>query len=421
MKEKENAYIVGIRTQRQTREEALDSMQELKCLAESAGASVVGETFCDLERINPATFIGKGKAREIGSSANETCSDLVIFDKSLSPAQQRNLENLNNHRILDRTSLILDIFSQRAQTKEGKLQVELAQLKYLLPRLTRMWKHLSRLGAGIGTRGPGETQLEVDRRKIRQRIDKLSDELKKVRNRRRLQRSGRKKTGFTSIALVGYTNAGKSTLMNALTGSNALVQDKLFATLDPTIRILDLPNGRQVIVSDTVGFISNLPHQLVEAFRATLEEVVDADLLIHVIDATSENTNEQINAVNKVLHELNADKKPCINVYNKIDACNQWIPGQIRTEHGDNSFAISAKKQRGLAELIEAITHFENQRTQISTFRIPFRESRIAAEIHEDGEVISETFDEHAYIIRSRVPFTVYNRFENYIVEDDAE
>ena len=302
---KEKAVLVGVELPARDHKVALEySLEEIERLAETAGAKVVRKFTQRLRNVTPATLMGRGKVEEIQSALKELQPDLVIVDEDLTPAQQRNLESAFKLRVVDRSQLILDIFAQRARSNEGKLQVELAQLEYLLPRLTRQWTHLSRLGGGIGTRGPGETQLEVDRRRIRERISHLKRRLRTVERTRTLQRKEREEVPFATVALVGYTNAGKSTLMNALTRAGVLVEDKLFATLDPTTRALRLPNGDKVMVVDTVGFINKIPHSLVEAFRSTLEEVRSADLLLHLVDMANPLFAEQIQVLNQCLKKL---------------------------------------------------------------------------------------------------------------------
>src|SRR4051812_19686343 len=323
-------------------------MDELQELAASAGAEVIGNGRQKLETPVAGTFIGTGKADEFAGHCREQDVDTVIFDDELSPAQSRNLERVFNCKVLDRTSLILDIFAQRARTKEGKLQVELAQLQHLLPRLTRFWGHLSRQKGGIGMRGDGETQLETDRRRVQDRIAKIGRELDVVRRQRSTQRQGRQRSLWPLASIVGYTNAGKSTLLNALTGADVLAENKLFATLDPTTRRLRLPTNQNVLLTDTVGFIRKLPHSLVEAFKATLEEVVKADLLIHVVDGSHPQALDQIEAVNAVLDEIGASGKPTIMVFNKVD---KFVNGEghiLKTL--PNTVGISAKTGEGIPE-----------------------------------------------------------------------
>ena len=331
-REPEVALLVGLCRHPQARWEAEDSLTELEQLARSAGALVQEAMLQERDHLDPRYLIGKGKALEVKRHC--TGVDLVILDEELSGSQQRNLEELLGRRVVDRTGLILDIFAQRAQTREGKLQVELAQLDYLLPRLAGAWTHLERLGGGIGTRGPGETQLESDRRRIRTRMGKIRRDLEQVRRHRALLRRPRRKVSFPIVALVGYTNAGKSSLMNALTQAGVTVQDRLFATLDPTLRRLVLPEGRVVLLSDTVGFIRKLPHQLVAAFQATLEEIQEADILLHVVDISHPHADLQQKAVESVLGDLGLADRPTILVYNKIDRLGRspfaWRPASGR-------------------------------------------------------------------------------------------
>jgi len=353
----EVALLVGLCRHPQARWEAEDSLAELKQLARSAGALVQDAILQERDHLDPRYLIGKGKALEI----KQRCAgvDLVILDEELSGSQQRNLEELLGRRVVDRTGLILDIFAQRAQTREGKLQVELAQLDYVLPRLAGAWTHLERLGGGIGTRGPGETQLESDRRRIRTRMAKIRRDLEQVRRHRALLRRPRRKVPFPIVALVGYTNAGKSSLMNALTQAGVVVQDQLFATLDPTLRRLALPENRGVLLSDTVGFIRKLPHQLVAAFQATLEEIQEADILLHVVDISHPHADLQQRAVESVLGELGLADRPTILVFNKIDLLGRspfpWRPGSGRV-------GVSAKTEAGLDDLRQEIVHCLNGR-----------------------------------------------------------
>ncbi|MEK9864049.1 MAG: GTPase HflX [Verrucomicrobiota bacterium] len=347
-KTSERAFLIGAQFRSHSAWEIKDSLEELAQLATTAGATIIGDGFQKLDSPHAGTFIGKGKAEDFAEQCKIDEVDTVIFDEELSPGQARNLERIFECKILDRTSLILDIFAQRAQTREGKLQVELAQLKYLLPRLTRFWTHLSRQKGGIGMRGgDGESQLEVDRRKVSERIQKLTEELEQVRRQRLIQRSGRKRHLWPLASIVGYTNAGKSTLLNSLTGTNVLAEDKLFATLDPTTRRLRLPTNQNVLISDTVGFIRKLPHRLVEAFKATLEEVVEADLLIHVTDLSHPQVDDQIRAVNEVLAEIKAHDKPCMMVFNKVDQVESQGIVEHYLESHQPSVAISARHQEG--------------------------------------------------------------------------
>src|SRR6187455_502525 len=318
-KSRERALLIGLEKDGISKWDLRDSMDELRELANSAGAFVVDTVTQKLDKPTAPYYIGKGKAELIKDSFQTQQVTSVIFDNELSPAQGRNLEHLFNRKVLDRTQLILDIFAQRARSREGRLQIELAQLHYLLPRLTRMWTHLSRQTGGIGTRGPGETQLEVDRRRVQERIARLERELEGVRKVRTVQRQGRKRHQWPVAAVVGYTNAGKSTLLNLLTGADVVAEDKLFATLDPTTRSFVLPNKQRVLLTDTVGFLRKLPHTLIESFKATLEEVSEADLLIHIVDLSHPRVDEQMEAVDRVIKELDAYGKQTLIVFNKID------------------------------------------------------------------------------------------------------
>ncbi|MCH7897137.1 MAG: GTPase HflX [Candidatus Methylomirabilales bacterium] len=356
--QREVALLVGFKQPHQARWEVEDSLEELVQLTVSAGAEPAFRVVQERSLPNPRTLIGPGKAQEVREACQEGV-DLVIFDNDLTGSQQRNLEVAFGRKVIDRTGLILDIFAQRARSKEGKLQVELAQLKYLLPRLTGHGTDLSRLGGGIGTRGPGETQLEVDRRRIRRRILKIEQELEKVRRHRALLRRHRQKQALSTAALVGYTNAGKSSLLNALTHAELPVADKLFATLDPTLRKVILPGGRAVLLSDTVGFIRKLPHQLVAAFKASLEEVQESDLLVHVIDISHPRWQSQEQGVIAVLEELGVAAKPLINVYNKVDKLPH-LEAVAFLSRRPRSVVTSAKTGAGLTELKTAIAETLN-------------------------------------------------------------
>jgi GTP-binding protein HflX len=381
---KELAVLVGV--ERQGAWEAADSLEELAQLAETAGAEVVARLWQKRDRPDAAYFVGRGKVQDIAAARQERGANLVIFDDELSPAQQRNLEQALGTKVLDRTALILDIFAQRARTHEGKLQVELAQLKYNLPRLGGQGLVLSRLGGGIGTRGPGETKLEVDRRRIRDRIAEIEREIEQIRRHRDLHRQRRQAARIPAVAMVGYTNAGKSTLLNALTAADVLAEDKLFATLDPTTRKITLPGGQEALLTDTVGFIQKLPHQLVAAFRATLEEVVQADLLLHVIDASHPRCQEQSDAVFRVLAELGAADKPVIPVYNKIDRLDN--PHQKeRLLRLPDSVAISAQGGEGIAALLERIRAFFRRLRVDAVLLIPYGDSGLLARLYDRGAV----------------------------------
>ena len=364
-----------------------ESLDELASLAETAGAMVITRVLQNRMKPDPATYIGSGKAEELQLTCQAMEIDLAILDDELTGAQQRNLENALGVRVIDRTALILDIFAQRAQSAEGKLQVELAQMKYRLPRLQGMGAALSRLGGGIGTRGPGETRLEVDRRRIRRRIDDLENQLKEIKKQRDLRRARREKTGQVTVALVGYTNAGKSTLLNALSGADVLVEDKLFATLDPVLRRVELPENRECLVVDTVGFIRKLPHPLVQAFRSTLEEALYADLLVIVSDLSSPNYRQQRETVFQVLSELGAGDKPILEALNKADRAK--ISGMIEPA---DAILISAKNGDGLESLKSEISRrIATLRHQVE-LNIPYAKGNVLSLIHERGQVLTEEY-----------------------------
>ena len=391
--ETERAVLVGVETPASAADVALeDSLEELRSLAGSAGARVIEVFSQHSGRVRSATLLGAGKVEEVRAFVDEHRPDLVIVDNDLTPAQQRNLETALNLRVVDRTQLILDIFAQRAQSREGKLQVELAQLEYLLPRLTRLWSHLSRLGGGIGTRGPGETQLEVDRRRIRERIRRLKRRLDGVANTRALQRKERESIPCPTVALVGYTNSGKSTLMNHLTDAGVLAEDKLFATLDPRTRALRLPNGERVMLVDTVGFINKIPHALVDAFKATLEEVHQADLLLCVMDPTSPLADQQLAIVDSVLDDIGAAETPRLIVPNKIDVAAR-VPVYPAGGH-EGVCPISARTGAGIECLLEAIGRVLDRGKQQIRLTLPQSESAIIPFLRARGRILSEEYGE---------------------------
>jgi GTP-binding protein HflX len=397
---REKAILVGVELPASRNGVPIDySLEELQRLAETAGATVLAKFTQQLRQVTPATLIGRGKVEEIQSALREHHADLVIVDDDLTPAQQRNLEDAFKIRVIDRSQLILDIFARRARSNEGKLQVELAQLDYLLPRLTRQWTHLSRLGGGIGTRGPGETQLEVDRRRIRERISHLKRRLKTVERTRSLQRKERNEVPFATVALVGYTNAGKSTLMNALTQAGVFVEDKLFATLDPTTRALRLPNGDKVMLVDTVGFINKIPHALVEAFKSTLQEVRSADLLIHLVDLANPLYTEQIHIIERVLGEIGAAHVPTILALNKIDVAPDTQFGHLNNGSAIGSCPISARTGAGIGALLDLVGATLDAGKE--SFQACFTPSQagLVARLRERGRIVSEDHDgEHIRI-----------------------
>ncbi len=396
-----------------------DSLEELKQLADTAGATVIKKFIQKRPKPDPAFFIGRGKVQELALYAQQENIDLCIFDDELSPAQQRNIESVMGIRILDRTALILDIFAQRARTNEGKLQVELAQLQYTLPRIMGKGLMLSRLGGGIGTRGPGETKLEVDRRRIRDRIAFIKDQIEKVKAVRSLHRSKRKKNNVFEVSLVGYTNAGKSTLLNTLTNSDIYAKDQLFATLDPTTRQLTLPNKQEIIITDTVGFIQRLPHQLIAAFRSTLEVVTEADLLVHVIDVSHELYKEQAAAVHEVLKEIGAETKPVITVYNKIDKLPPDSKLADRLALEEDTVCISAAKKLNLETLQQMIeSHLKSKAVEV-TLCIPYAETAKAAQLHETANVLEQEYTENGALMKVILPVEDFEAYNEYILKSE--
>lgn len=388
------AFLVGIQIRGQPDWVALDSMEELAQLAWSLGATVVGQGLQRVDKPHPATYVGPGKAEQFAEEAHKLGADTIIFDDELTPAQTRNLEEIFQLKIMDRSLLIIEIFARRAQTREAQLQVELARLEHVLPRLRRYWKHLSRQPGGIGVRGgEGETQLEQDRRRIKRQIEKLREELEEVRRQRSIRREGRRRLQWPLASLVGYTNAGKSTLFNALTGANSQEADQLFATLDPLTRVAALPTNQHVFLSDTVGFIRKLPHLVVEAFKATLEEVVHADLLLHVIDVSHPQAEEKIAAVESVLAEIGALDKPILKVLNKVDLLpnQQMVRGWLRRY--PDAVAVSAKTGQGIEELKAEIARWlKPPRVQLE-LEVPHSHGSVLARIYELGEVVKADYE----------------------------
>lgn len=405
-----------------------DSLEELALLADTAGVEVVGTVTQNLDRPNSKTFIGSGKVEEVKMLAGELDADLIIFDNELSPRHQRELEAVfgESLKVIDRTALILDIFAQHARTSEGSLQVELAQYEYRLPRLTRAWTHLARQAGGgggraggvggVGLRGPGETQLEVDRRMISRRIDFLKEELEKVRAHRGRYRERRKKSRIPVVALVGYTNAGKSTLLNQLANSEVYVADQLFATLDPTTRRVDLPGGQGVLFTDTVGFIQKLPTELVAAFRATLEEIAESDVLLHVVDITHPNASAQAKSVQETLVEIGAGEIPIITAFNKIDKLKDPEGAVDILEEFSNTYPVSALTGRGLEDLLSAIEEALFETYIDLDVLIPFDEGQLISLFHEKGQVQSVEHDEEGARMIGLIPRRLVHHFEPYFL-----
>jgi GTPase len=371
---------VGVYASNRMKAQQETSLEELRRLSETAGADVVDARLHELRDVHAATYVGPGKAASLGEMARSLGAETVIFDEDLNPTQNRNLEKILGLKVIDRTGLILDIFARRARSREGKLQVELAQLRYLLPRLAGRGLEFSQLAGGIGTRGPGETKLEMDRRKAKDRIALVRRELKRVQAHRGLHRSRRGELPIATVSMVGYTNAGKSTLMNRLTAAAVLVEDKLFATLDPTVRRLKLPSGREILLSDTVGFVRKLPHQLVESFRATFEEVEASDLLIHVIDASHPHAGEQIEVVDRVLEELQLNRKPKLCVFNKADLGTDG--------HDPSGIRISALTGQGIQSLLEAIDRKLSESFRFVALRLPYEAGSALSLLYRTGRVL---------------------------------
>lgn len=412
----ERVFLVGVQLKSHSAFDVHDSLHELTELASTAGAEIVGDGTQKLDAPVAKTYIGTGKAEALSRQCREMKVDTVIFDDELSPGQNRNLEKVFACKVLDRTALILDIFAQRARTREGKLQVELAQLQHLLPRLTRYWTHLSRQKGGIGMRGgEGESQLEADRRKVQERIERIVEELQSVSRQRTTQRKGRQRNQWPLASIVGYTNAGKSTLFNLLTGGSSLAEDKLFATLDPMTRRLRLPTNQNVLLSDTVGFIRKLPHRLVEAFKATLEEVVEADLLLHVVDASHPNAELQIESVNQVLKEIGASGKPTLMVFNKVDKLHtNEVAGRFLERH-TNAVAISALNGTGLDELRAELGTLLRPVRDFLELKIPHTASAIIARLHEVAEVVERNYNGNAAKFKARIPPHHRAEFQSFI------
>ena len=410
---REQIVLVGVQLAERTADEVDANLDELERLVDTAGADSVERIVQRRDAPDPATFVGRGKADEILNASLEHDADTVVFDDELSPAQQFNLERILKRTALDRTAVILDIFAQNATTLEGKAQVELAQLRYRLPRLRGRGRQLSQQAGGIGTRGPGETQLEVDRRRIQRRLARLEKDLRGLRRTRLNQRKSRRRSRYHTVAIVGYTNAGKSTLLRRLTGANVLVEDRLFATLDATTRRLQLPGGETVLVTDTVGFIKKLPTSLVEAFMSTLEEVAEARLLVHLVDASAAEPEMHIDVVRSVLREIGAGDIDELIAFNKCDVADDGTVGQL-LERYEGSRAISASSGDGVEDLLLAVGDRLRHLTEVTELRIPYSRGDALAAVHREGEVLSETHDDHGTVVRARLDDVSRNLFAEF-------
>ena len=418
-KERERAVLVGlvarnrVNSDSATRQMVERNLDELAQLADTAGADVVARIVQERQSIDAAFFVGKGKAEELAWLAQEKNIQLIVFDDDLSPVQLRNLERLIQRKIIDRSGIILDIFASRARTSEAKTQVELAQLQYMLPRLTRQWTHLSKQYGGIGTKGPGETQIETDRRVIRGKISHLREKLHGIAEERVVQRKGRER--FPRAALVGYTNVGKSTLMNRLAGTGVLVEDRLFATLDSTVRLVSLSPGNQILLSDTVGFIRKLPHHLVASFKSTLDEVVEADILLHVADISHPSCEEQITVVNETLEEISAQRKPTILVFNKTDRLRDRSILKTLGERYQNAVFLSAARGINMGALQEKLIGILDQNIAEETLTVSHSNHKIIAQIHEMAEIVEKRYDGDSITIRFRMSKRYANRLKKIL------
>ena len=410
---RQRALLVGTGTGTRNAAEAEESLAELGRLADTAGAEPVESVLQRRDRPDPATYVGPGKADELRDTAEALDIDVVVFDDELTPAQQRNLEHKLGRDVVDRVALILDIFAQHATSQEGMLQVELAQLRYRLPRLRGRGITLSQQGGGIGTRGPGETQLEVDRRRIQRRMTKLEKDLERLGKTRATQRKARRRRGLPTVTLVGYTNAGKSTLLNQMTEARVRVEDRLFSTLDPTTRRLQLPGGGTILCSDTVGFVRRLPHELVEAFQSTLEVVTAADLVVHVVDGAAADAASQIEAVREVLREIEAGDRPELLVINKLDRADA---SQVRELcEGESAIAVSARTGEGVEKLLDAIADRLRELAAVVELVVPYERGDVLAALHRDGEVLIEVHAEIGTRVRARIDEVDLGRYREFV------
>lgn len=412
---KEKCIVVSVSTRAWSREQSAESLDELELLADTAGADVVARVSQDRDRFDAATYVGKGKVEEIRLLVEADTIPLVIFDDDLSPAQVRNLERELNCKVLDRSGLILDIFAARARTSEAMTQVELAQLQYTLPRLTRMWTHLSKQFGGIGTKGPGETQIETDRRMIKTRIGLLKEKLDRISRQRHTQRKGR--TRHARAALVGYTNVGKSTLLNLLSGSDVFVENRLFATLDPTTRFVQLNAASEILITDTVGFIRKLPHDLVASFKSTLEEITEADIVVHVVDVSSKYFEDQIKVVIDTLHDIGAGDRPTLMVFNKIDRLeDRTILNELSIRYPKHAF-ISATRGINILGLKETLASMVMEEFSDFVVTVSQSDQRLISQLHEAGEILEKSYEENNVILKIRVAHKDADRMKLWIAQ----
>jgi GTP-binding protein HflX len=420
LKDLKKAFLVGVYSSGDSTALCDEHLAELHRLCDSFGLPVIGQIACPIKKLEAGTYLGSGKVEEIFGKTQEIGADVVIFDDEISPAQQRNLEALLKRPVIDRTELIIEVFAQRAQTKEAKLQIELAKTKYQFPRLKRLWTHLSRQSSGGGghVKGEGEQQIEIDRRLLRKKIERLKDEIEEVIAHRSTQRVARKRSGIPTFAIVGYTNAGKSTLMKALTKEDVLVEDRLFATLDTTTRKFSFPNKQDILLVDTVGFIRKIPHTLVAAFKSTLEEAVYTDILIHLIDVSHPMAEEQAEATYQVLKELGASDRPIITVFNKIDACEDRLRlMKLRTKY-PKTVSISALTGEGIPELIEMMMQEVSNLRKVVHLKIPQSQYALVSQLIRDGKVLHSEYEENDILMTVEIPRQIEHQVKLYLRED---
>jgi GTP-binding protein HflX len=417
LKEAKKAFLVGVHFSAKDKDKAIEYLEELRRLCDTFGIDVVGSMVCPIKKFDAGMYLGSGKLEEILHIADELQADAIIFDDEIAPKQQRNLENFFKRSVADRTELIIEVFAKRAQTKEAQLQIELARIKYQFPRLRRMWTHLSRQSSGGGfVKGEGEKQIEIDRRLLRKRIDLMKKEIEEVIAQRHTQRVARKRSGIPTFAIVGYTNAGKSTLMRTLTGADVYVEDKLFATLDTKARKYTLPNNQEILFVDTVGFIRKIPHTLVAAFKSTLEEAIHTDILLHLIDVSHPLAEEQAEATLQVLAELGAEDRPVITILNKIDACEDKTKIEILKEKYPKAVAISALSKEGVEELLARITEEVANLRKVFHLRIPQSEYKLVSDLMREGRVLSSDYEDNDVLLTVEVPLILEHRVKDYEV-----